>query len=250
MKHFNYKDVSKTIGWNFSQMKYSVIRSTDFDYYKEVVSHITPKTVLLDIGCGSAEKSTRYYSQAKKIYLTDFEPEMLNKAKKNVQKYYENNSDVKSKFKFQILDCNGPFNFADNTFDVVVSRHCGANMIEVYRVLKKNGIFISEDYNSTDCQELKDMFKKGQNYNQESLSKQIYLECINAGFNEIKLINFEEHEFYKTPNDLKFLLSNTPIINGFDEEKDLQIFNEYTKKYSSNKGIKLNRRLYAFILKK
>jgi len=220
MKKFDYKEIGTEIGWNFAKMNYSVDHLSDYDYYKEVVKHITPTTKMLDIGCGSAEKTTRFYSLANKIYLTDFESEMLKKAKKNVEKYYDEIPKIKKKFNFRILDCNGPFNFPDNSFDLVVSRHCGANMKEVFRVLKKGGVFISEDYSEDDCQELKDLFKRGQDYNKEPLYKKVMNECLDAGFSEIKFLKFEEIEYYKTIDDLKYLLTHTPILDYYDEKQD------------------------------
>ena len=50
--------------------------------------------------------------------------------------------------------------------------------------------------------------------------------------------------------DLKYLLGHTPILNGFDEEKDTPKLLEYVNKNQTPKGIKLNRRLFAFVLKK
>lgn len=250
MENFDYKEIGKEIGWNFAKMNYSVEHLGDYDYYKEVVKHITPTTKMLDIGCGSAEKTTRFYSFANKIYLTDFEPEMLKKAKKNVEKYYEGIPNTKKKFHFGILDCNGPFNFPDNSFDLVVSRHCGANMKEVFRVLKKGGVFISEDYSEDDCQELKDLFKRGQDYNKDPLYKKVMNESLDAGFSEIKFLKFEEIEYYKTINDLKYLLTHTPILDYYDEKQDDKILRKYLNKFSTSKGIRLNRRLYAFTIKK
>lgn len=250
MKNFDYKEVGKEIGWSFSKMNYIVEQSSDYDYYKEVVSHITPTTKMLDIGCGSAEKTTRFYSGASKVYLTDYEPEMLKKAKVNVEKYYGTNSKVKNKFKFAILDCNGPFDYADGSFDLVVSRHCGANMKEVFRVLKKGGVFLSEDYLETDCQELKDAFKRGQNYNEESKCKSVMIESFDAGFSEIKLLKFDQIEYYKTVEDLKFLLTHTPILTSYGSEKDDEILKQYIDEFLCKKGIRLNRRLYAFVIRK
>lgn len=250
MKKFDYKEVGKEIGWSFTKINYSVDRLSDYDCYKEVVKHITPKTKMLDIGCGSGEKSIRFYSFANKIYLTDFEAEMLKKAKKNVEKYYEEIPNTKKKFNFEILDCNGPFNFPDNTFDLVVSRHCGANMKEVFRVLKKNGVYISEDYYSEDCQELKDFFKRGQDYNKEPLFKKVMTESLNANFSQIKFLKFEEIEYYKTIDDLKYLLTHTPILDYYNEKEDDKVLKKYVNKFATSKGIRLNRRLYAFTIKK
>ena len=250
MEKFSYKEISKKIGWNFSKANYFVEYTSDYNYYKEVIKHITPTTKMLDIGCGSAEKSTRYYSLANKVYLTDFEPEMLKRAKENLEKYYGSSLKMKNKFKFQILDCNGPFNFPDNYFDLVVSRHCGANMNEVYRVLKKGGVFISEDISNDDCQELKDVFNRGQSYKQPHLYKKIMNECLDAGFSDINFLKFEEIEYYKTIDDLKFLLHHTPILNGFDDKKDNEKLQEYVNNFSTKKGIRLNRKLFAFTIKK
>ena len=123
-------------------------------------------------------------------------------------------------------------------------------MKEVFRVLKAGGIFVSEDISFNDCQELKDIFNRGQDYNEPPLYKKIMNDCLEAGFSEIKFIKFEEIEYYKSIDDLKYLLHNTPILNGFDEKKDNVNLQKYIDKFSTKKGIRLNRRLYAFTLKK
>lgn len=250
MKVFNYKDTAKEIGWNFSNINYTVEYLSNYNYYQEVIKYITPTTKMLDVGCGSAEKTTRFYSLANKIYLTDIEPEMLKKARMNIEKYYGDMPKLKNKFVLKIADGNQKLNFPDNTFDLVVSRHCGANMNEVYRILKKGGMFISEDISNDDCQELKQVFKRGQCFNQIPLYKNVMRACLEIGFSDITFKKFEEIEYYKTEQDLKFLLSFTPILNGFDEEKDNEKLQEYINKYSTKKGIKLNRRLYSFTIKK
>jgi ubiquinone/menaquinone biosynthesis C-methylase UbiE len=123
-------------------------------------------------------------------------------------------------------------------------------MKEVFRVLKRGGTFISEDVSEDDCQELKDVFCRGQGYNEEPLYNKIMKDILDAGFSEIKFLKFEEIEYYNTVDDLKFLLHNTPILGGFDEEKDNEKLNEYINKFTTSKGIKLIRKLYAFTIKK
>ena len=250
MKEFNYKEVGKEIGWSFAKINPIVENPSGFNYYKEVTNLIGNETVMLDIGCGSAEKAVRYFSFAKEIFETDNEIEMLKKAQVNAEKYYETNPNTKSKFKFQIMDCNGKFPFDDGMFDVVVSRHCGANMNEVFRVLKQGGAFVSEDYWCGDCIELKQMFERGQDYGKQPLYTSVFAECEKAGFSEIKLVRFEQIEFYKSLEELKYLLLHTPILNGYDEKADDEILEKYAEKYKTKKGIKLSRKLYAFILKK
>ena len=250
MREFNYKEVAQEIGWNFSKINPMVENPSGFNYYKQVVEFLNEDSVVLDIGCGSAEKAVRFFSLAKEIYETDNEPAMLEKAKANAKKYYENSPKNANKFKFQVMDCNGKFPFDDGMFDVVVSRHCGANMSEVFRVLKPGGVFVSEDYWCDDCLELKQMFGRGQGFGGQPLYTFVFAECEKAGFSEIKLIRFEQFEYYKSVEELEFLLSHTPTLNGFDKEKDSATLEKYVEKFTTEKGIKLSRRLYVFILKK
>ena len=249
MKEFNYHDTAKQIGWNFSNIKNKVEYKHDYNYYRKVVENITPQTVMLDIGCGSGEKSIRYYSLAKKVVMLDIENEMLKKAKANRQKYY--GSKYNSKFNFILADGDGKLDFKDESFDLVVSRHCGANMREVYRVLKKGGIFISEDIDDKDCIALKECFNRGQAYgNKEDLKVTILNECVKAGFSTIELKNMEEIEYYPEIEGLEYLLGYTPIINGYDEVNDRKTLEKYCEQNATKKGVKLVRKLFAFYLVK
>ena len=250
MENFSYKKIAKEIGWNFSKVKYTVINKSGYNYYQEVIKNLKSDGIVLDIGCGSAEKSTKFYSFAERIYLTDIEEEMLKKAKENIIKCYNNSEETRKKFVVKKLDAWGRYSFKNNKFDMVVSRHCGANMGEVYRVLKKGGIFISEDYSHDDCQELKEMFNRGQNYNSKPLYNIVLENSVKANFSKIEFLKFEEVEYYKTKEDLVYLLSHTPILNYYNSLEDNEILDMYIKKYKTKKGIKLNRKLYAFKLVK
>ena len=246
---FNYKDVGKEIGWDFSAMEHTVEQDCSYNYYHKVVENITMETKMLDVGCGGGEKAAKYFSLAKKIVMLDNEPEMLQKAKENVKKF--NNEKQAKKFEFVLADVDEKLPFEDETFDLVVSRHCGANMKEVYRVLKNGGIFISEDIDDLDCDEIKQYYKRGQNFQLDYVSKEkIFKDCADAGFKEINLLNFEQKEFYPNPEQLKYLLKRTPIIDGYDDDVDEPTLIKYCVDFSTEKGILLNRRLFAFYLKK
>lgn len=65
-----------------------------------------------------------------------------------------------------------------------------------------------------------------------------------------------QNEYYETEDDLMALLLKTPILENFSEikkgksiiEKDL--FDEYVKRYKTEKGIILKRVLYGIVAKK
>lgn len=247
-KEFDYKKVAKEIGWSFSKAERITEKKTDYDYYKAVMGEISPETVMLDIGSGSAEKSLKFFAGAKKVYAIDREIEMLKKAKSNAENLYGKDFE---KWEFLLVDGNGELGFDDELFDLVVSRHCGANMSEVFRVLKNGGVFISEDVADDDCLELKKLFGRGQRFGEKvPLEKEIFEECKKAGFSKIELLRFEEHEFYKSRADFEYLLSRTPILNVYDKDVDGKILDEYIRENKTEKGILLKRRLFAFRLQK
>lgn len=103
MKKFDinefYKKVGKEIGWTFSKMNYIKESKDNFRYWKRVKENISEKTICLDIGCGSAEKTLKLL-EPKLMYCCDYEEEMLKKAKNNLQKY----PDKKDNFKFVKMD--------------------------------------------------------------------------------------------------------------------------------------------------
>lgn len=249
MKEFDYKPVAKEIGWNFEKVNYTKECPSGFNYYKTVVAKISQNTKMLDIGCGSGEKSARYFSLANEIVMLDCEEEMLKKAMENVNKYYGNTQ----KFAFVLGDKNEKLNYPDEYFDLIVSRHCGANMAEVFRLLKKGGVFVSEDIDENDCLALKKHFARGQgleNLNNNIREKyKVMEECFNLGFSKCELLNFEEIEFYKTENDLKYLLYHTPILGKF-EKSDEKLLSTFTQQNLTSNGIKLIRKLYAIQLTK
>ena len=247
MKEFTYKETGKKIGWNFSNLKTKKVVPSNYNYYKECCSNINNNTVMLDVGCGSCEKSLRYFSLAQQVVAIDNEVEMLKKAKANAVKYFGEKG--AEKFIFQIGDCDNLEDFESEVFDLVVTRHCGTNMKDAYRILKKGGMFISEDIDKHDCWELKQVFNRGQEFNEEELIKRkIFNECLDAGFSKIELLNFEEIEYYQTVEDLEFLLENTPTIDGYDKEKDYPTLEKYIKENTTEQGIRLIRRLFAYKL--
>ena len=252
MIKFNYKDVAKEQGWSFDAINPLVEDASGYFYYKEVVKQIEPTTVMLDIGCGSGEKAVRYYSNAEKVIMIDNEPEMLKRAESNLHKCLTENES--KHFQIQLGDGDGKLDFPDDYFDLVVSRHCGANMSEVFRVLKRGGVFISEDIDENDCLSLKKYYGRGQGWNSiinnTLLKKEIFNQCLDLGFSDINLKNFEFTEYYVSKEQLKYLLTRTPILEYFDEDNDEKILDQYILDHSTSKGIELLRKLYAFYLVK
>ena len=68
----------------------------------------------------------------------------------------------------------------------------------------------------------------------------------NDKFKQIEFYDIIQNEYYKTEEDLLFLLNNTPIIPEFGKiQGDYEKFRKYVKKNSTEKGIVLIRRLFG-----
>ena len=242
------KDFYGEIGnWDFSMINYTVEKLTDWDMYKEISSYTDENSLCLDLGTGGGEKAIKYYPKVGMLVATDFSEEMIKTAKSNLK--------GKKRIKFAQMD-NLKINFPDEIFNLVSARHTVINAKEIYRVLEHDGVVVIEGIDKGDCIELKDVFKRGQEYYDEKAISQIdYEDLVNAGFKIIKRVEIFENEYYKTKEDLMALLLKTPIINDFSDthyknEIEEDLLDKYVKENTTDKGILLKRKLYGIVAQK
>ena len=242
------KDFYGEIGnWDFSMINYTVEKITDWDMYKEISSYTDENSLCLDLGTGGGEKAIKYYPKVGMLVATDFSEEMIKTAKSNLK--------GKKRIKFAQMD-NLKINFPDEIFSLVSAIHTVINAKEIYRVLEHDGVVVIEGIDKGDCIELKDVFKRGQEYYDEKAISQIdYEDLVNAGFKIIKRVEIFENEYYKTKEDLMALLLKTPIINDFSDfhyknEIEEDLLDKYVKENTTDKGILLKRKLYGIVAQK
>ena len=238
-----YNKVGKIIGWDFSKMKYKMEDNSEFQFFDEINAKVNSDTILLDIGTGSGEKLLNLVSNECLLKIgTDFSSEMVKCA---------NKQNIKSNVRFFEMDSEN-IKFPDGFFDIISARHTPFSSEEVFRILKNKGYFFTEQIDEDDCSELKKIFGRGQGYNETmKLSKKIENDIKNIEFEEVKFYDIIQKEYYETEEDLLFLLNNTPIIPNFGNEKDdLNKFNEYIRRNTTDKGILLERKLFGVKIKK
>ena len=221
--------------WDFSKIKYETEKITNWDMYEEVAKYTDDNSFCLDLGTGGGEKVLKKYPEVGMIIATDFSQEMINTAKSNLK--------ARKKIKFAKMN-NLKINFPNEIFNLVSARHTIINAKEIYRVLEKGGIVVIQGVDKEDCIELKDIFKRGQAYNDEKAISQIdYEDLINSGFEIVKNVKIKENEYFKTKEDLLALLYKRIHI-----ENDL--LEKYIKDNITEKGILLKRRLYGIVARK
>ena len=156
---------------------------------------------------------------------------------------------------------NVDMKFPEETFDLISARHTIIDAKQIWDCLSDGGTLIIEGIDKKDCWDIKQLFGRGQGYRDEiSISEKDYKDLVDAGFSSVKKFQILENEYYETENDLMALLLKTPILNDFSElnEKEIkpnktiekELFDEYVKKYKTDKGILLKRVLYGIIAKK
>lgn len=185
------------------------------------------------------------------IIATDFSKEMIKTAKENAKRY------PNKKVEFILMN-SLKMKFLNETFDLVSARHTVIDAKQIYSCLKTGGVLLIEGIDKKDCWELKELFGRGQAYNDEiSISEKDYENMKEAGFSNIERVEILQNEYYETEDDLMALLLKTPILDNFSEIQndnfehkpiiEKEIFNEYTRRYKTEKGILLKRVLYGIV---
>ena len=253
MKTNEYEYYSKLANWSFEDINYSSESYTNWIYEEEIKRLTNKNSKILDLGTAAGEKVLKRFPDCLEILGTDFSPEMIEAANKNLQKSGRKN------ISFRVMD-NLKMNTPDNYFDLVTARHTITDPIQIYKTLKKDGFLLVRGVDKLDCWSLKRMFKRGQAYyDNKPISQKDYEAIMDAGFKDVELIPIHVVEYYKTKEDLLALLVKTPILDDFSNESsneyerkniEKEIFEKYIKENTTEKGIKLIRRYYGIIGRK
>ncbi|MBP3502548.1 MAG: methyltransferase domain-containing protein [Clostridia bacterium] len=240
--------------WNFDDIKCDTVKITDWDFYEKIKENTNKNSLCLDLGTGGGEKVLQKYPNVGMIIATDISKSMIKTAKENAKEYPD------KKIKFVQMN-NLQMTFPKGIFDLISARHTIINAKEIFECLSDEGTLVIQGIDKMDCIEIKKIFKRGQGYNDKmSIAEQDYNDLINAGFSRIEKVEILEDEYYETEDDLMALLLKTPILNDFSEVNNEKIedkdrvkkdfFDEYVKRYKTERGILLKRRLYGIVAKK
>lgn len=254
MQESELKYYERIGNWDFSQIKCKTENLTNWDFYEKIRENSNEKSLCLDLGTGGGERVLKSYPDVGMVIGTDFSEKMIKTAKKNAKKYAD------KKVKFTKMN-NLEMNFPKETFDLISARHTIINAKQIYDCLVPGGTIVIRGVDKKDCWEIKELFGRGQAYNDEiTISEKDYLDLKKAGFKNIEKVEILQNEYYETEDDLMALLLKTPILDDFSEisgeefehriivERDL--FDEYVKRYKTEKGILLKRVLYGIVAKK
>lgn len=254
MQENELKYYEKIGNWQFDQIKCKTENLTNLDFYQKIKENTNKKSLCLDLGTGGGEKLLKKYPNVGMIIGTDFSKRMIKTAKENAKKYPD------KKVRFTQMN-NLEMTFPKETFDLISARHTIINAQQIYDCLVPSGVLVIEGIDKKDCWEIKEIFGRGQAYNDEiSISEKDYYDLKKAGFKNIEKVEILQNEYYETKEDLLALLMKTPILDEFSEVNnesferkpiiERNLLEEYINKFQTEKGILLKRVLYGIVAKK
>lgn len=191
---------------------------------EQIIKYSRKARSLLDIGCGTAQKTAFYVDYFQDVYGLEPSPDLL-----AIAKNWLSQSSIANLHLIEGVAENLPFE--DRSFDVVSSVLSWWDAAEVSRVLKDNGVFIIERLGPKD----KATFTKFFGQDESGMRGA----CLNTNIEEIKHVTcqklspyFQHIEFYDsqwetsyTTQGLWILLNNTKTtVRNFDPVKDKTAF--------------------------
>lgn len=221
IKKYNIKYYSKEKAKKrdqfFSQKPLFINKGVDtnkifFDFILEKIKESSHRKIsILDLGTGTGyvpEVITKLSKANFQIIGIDLSKDMLARAE-------ETKSDQRIKYK---LADNRKLPFKNNSFDIITNKlSTQFNAKEVYRVLKKDGIFVFKEYRKyKGFKEIAEIFKKRFKKTQK-LMVDYANELIGLNFREVVLKSYLIKREYKA-EEIKEIFSMVDLISNFDDK--------------------------------
>lgn len=201
--------------------------------------------IALDIGCADGYFTLTIAPHFQRIIAIDLSTQMLGVAKELQKERGIGNVNFEEQNASKTT-------YADSSFDVVYSRRGPTYFTEFQRLLKSGGYFIQIGIGEKDCQEIKEIFGRGQGYKKWNISRleENGRELEEARFKIIFSQDYFYNEYYASYGDLDLFLQGVPIFEDFDSEKDRKFLRGYVAKFETKKGIRFPRHRIVIVAKR
>lgn len=146
-KWLHEEQIAHIDGWDFSHIRGKYEEEHDLPWnYREIVEHyLRSELKLLDMDTGGGEFLLSLNHPHQNLAATENYPPNVERCKREL---------LPLGIDFRKADCNVALPFDDQSFDIVLNRHGNFNPKEIGRVLKKGGIFITEQVGAENDREL------------------------------------------------------------------------------------------------
>lgn len=141
------EEIAHIHGWDFSHIDGRYTEGTDFpwDYRQVIMQHLKPDMKLLDIDTGGGEFLLSLGHPHENTAATENYPPNVELCRETL---------LPLGIDFRQADGNGELPYPNESFDMVIDRHGDFNPAEIYRVLKKGGMFVMQQVGAENDREL------------------------------------------------------------------------------------------------
>ena len=140
------EEIAHIHGWDFSHIDGRCVEEKlPWDYRQIIGEYLSPDMKLLDIDTGGGEFLLSLNHPCANTAATENYPPNVQLCKETL---------LPLGIDFRPADGRGELPFESESFDMVIDRHGDFNPAEIYRVLKKGGIFITQQVGAENDREL------------------------------------------------------------------------------------------------
>ncbi|MFH0791674.1 MAG: class I SAM-dependent methyltransferase [bacterium] len=214
-------------------------------FKEKIIDLINKDVAVLDVGCGDGKFAFGLAEQVSSITGIDLSEELLRVARQKKEELKVNNID------FELQDASKT-SFPDNSYDLAFSRRGPTPFLELYRILNPGGYFVGINIGEKDCQEIKEVFGRGQGFGEWNSPR---IEKDRGGLESVsfEIIFAQDYlydEYYESYEDIDLFLQGVPIFEDFDSERDKELLEKYVASSKTDKGIRLPRHRIVVVARK
>lgn len=144
------EEIAHIHGWDFSHIrgKYEEEEDLPWDYETIIRNYLQPEMKLLDIDTGGGEFLLSLGHPCRNLAATENYQPNVELCKKEL---------LPLGIDFRQADSRERLPFEEHSFDIIINRHGDFNGDEIWRVLKNDGIFITEQVGAENDRELAEL---------------------------------------------------------------------------------------------
>ncbi|MCC7574164.1 class I SAM-dependent methyltransferase [Candidatus Woesearchaeota archaeon] len=231
-------------GWDFSYLGNRYDEGyPDWDYEGNAKNFIKNSESVLDMCTGGAEVYCKILSTFK-----PFNVKAIEKYEPNVSVAQKALDAFGGKVMFVTNNENLPFETGE--FDLVLNRHGAFNVKELSRIIRKDGIFFTQQVEANNWSDLMSEFGDTPNWPDNTLS--IVVEKLKKeGFKIERAEEWEGKTFFKDIKALVFVLKVIPwTINNFGVEKYKEVLLRLHKKIEKEGKLEFSSKRYLILARK
>lgn len=219
-------------------------------YITRILSVLTPKSKLVDIGCGTAHIIERLAKRCENILFVgiDVSPAMINLAKNNTQGLTN----------IELVQGDGlELSFQNSEFNIVINRLADYSPREVHRILKRGGYFFEYGLGPDADREIVEFFPD--RYEEENFflpkdpanwREEVSGGISKFGFCDIKIEDYKSKDYYRNKEEIMDLIEMVPLVKNFDRENDSKKLDDFVDRYNNREGIGITWHFYILRARK